>query len=79
MMIFGYPAAFLLDAAMQTAEAAAETAEHGPGTALMPMAAGLLAALALMAFFMRFAAKKGEMDRKKYKEHDFGTQQRKKP
>lgn len=70
MMIFGYPAVTLLDAAVQAAETAAETAERGPGTALMPMAAGLLAALALMAFFMRFAAKKGEMDRK-YEKHHF--------
>ena len=36
----------LLDAAVQ----AAETAERGPGTSLMPVAAGLIAALALMVF-----------------------------
>lgn len=65
-MRFDYPAAILLDMAVQTAE----TAERGPGTALMPVAAGLLAALALMAFFMRFAAKKGELDRK-YDKHKF--------
>ncbi len=55
----------LLDAAVQ----AAETAERGPGTSLMPVAAGI-AALALMAFFIRFSAKKGELDRK-YDKHTF--------
>ena len=59
-MIFDCPMAILLDTAIQTAE----TAERGAGTQVMPIAAGLLAALALMAFFMRFAAKKGELDRK---------------
>ena len=56
----------LLDTAVQ----AAETAERGPGTSLMPVAAGLIAALALMAFFIRFSAKKGELDRK-YDKHTF--------
>lgn len=66
MVRFGCMTAALLDAAVQTAE----TAERTPGVALMPMAAGLIAALALMAFFIRFAAKKGELDRK-YDKHTF--------
>ena len=50
--------AFLLDAAVQTTE------KVGPGTAIIPVAAGFLVAVGVCGFFMRFAMKKGEMDRK---------------
>ena len=58
--------AFLLDAATQTAE------KTGPGTAIIPVAVGFLAAVGICAFFMRFAMKKGEMDRKGYDPNKFG-------
>lgn len=64
MMMAVFP--FLLDTAVQ----AAETAERGPGAQLIPVAAGFLLALAIVAFLMRFAAKKGELDRK-YDRHRF--------
>ena len=51
--------AFLLDAAVQTEQV-------GPGTAIIPIAVGIC------GFFMRFAMKKGEMDRKGYDPNKFG-------
>ena len=50
--------AFLLDAAAQNTE------KVGPGTAIIPVAVGFLFAIGVCGFFMRFAMKKGEMDRK---------------
>ena len=50
--------AFLLDTAAQTTE------KVGPGTAIIPVAVGFLFAIGVCGFFMRFAMKKGEMDRK---------------
>lgn len=52
---------FLLEAVAQTAE---QTVERGPATLLIPVALGLLVALAICAFFMRYAAKQGEWDRR---------------
>ena len=60
--------AFLLDAAAQVADAEAK----GPGTAIIPIAVGFLAAVGICGFFMRFAMKKGEMDRKGYDHNKFG-------
>ena len=57
--------AFLLDAAVQAEEAA------GPGTAIIPVAVGFLVAVGICGFFMRFAMKKGEMDRKGYDPNKF--------
>ena len=58
--------AFLLDAAAQTTE------QMGPGTAIIPVAVGFLVAVGICGFFMRFAMKKGEMDRKGYNPNKFG-------
>ena len=58
---------FLLDTAVQTAEAEA----MGPGTAIIPVALGFLFAVGICGFFMRFAMKKGEMDRKGYDPNKF--------
>ena len=58
--------AFLLDAATQTAE------QVGPGTAIIPVAVGFLVAVGICGFFMRYAMKKGEMDRKGYDPNKFG-------
>ena len=60
--------AFLLDAAVQVADAEAK----GPGTAIIPIAVGFLAAVGIYGFFMRYAMKKGEMDRKGYNPNKFG-------
>ncbi|WP_458398259.1 hypothetical protein [Anaerotignum sp.] len=57
--------AFLLDAAAQTEQV-------GPGTAIIPIAVGFLVAVGICGFFMRFAMKKGEMDRKGYDPNKFG-------
>ena len=54
--------AFLLDAAAQAAEAE----QVGPGTAIIPVAVGFLFAIGVCGFFMRYAMKKGQMDRKGY-------------
>ena len=58
---------FLLDTAVQAAEAEAV----GPGTAIIPIAVGFLAAIGICGFFMRFAMKKGELDRKGYDPNKF--------
>ena len=58
--------AFLLDTAAQTTE------QVGPGTAIIPIAVGFLVAVGICGFFMRFAMKKGEMDRKGYDPNKFG-------
>ena len=60
--------AFLLDAAVLVADAEAK----GPGTAIIPIAVGFLAAVGICGFFMRYAMKKGEMDRKGYNPNKFG-------
>ena len=60
--------AFLLDAAVQVAD----TEAKGPGTAIIPIAVGFLAAVGICGFFMRYAMKKGEMDRKGYDPNKFG-------
>ena len=52
--------AFLLDTAVQATEA--ET--MGPGTAIIPVAVGFLAAMGVCGFFIRYAMKKGEYDRR---------------
>ncbi|WP_405726343.1 hypothetical protein [Anaerotignum sp.] len=52
--------AFLLDAATQAPE------QVGPGTAIIPVAVGFLFAIGVCGFFMRYAMKKGELDRKGY-------------
>ena len=57
--------AFLLDAAAQTTE------QVGPGTAIIPIAVGFLAAVGICGFFMRFAMRKGELDRKGYDPNKF--------
>ena len=62
--------AFLLDTAVQTAEAEA----MGPGTAIIPVAVGFLAAMGICGFFIRYAMKKGEYDRR----HDPNRFQQKK-
>lgn len=59
--------AFLLDAATQAAEAEA----MGPGTAIIPVAVGFLFAVGICGFFMRYAMKKGELDRKGYDPNKF--------
>ena len=53
--------AFLLDTAVQVAEAEA----MGPGTAIIPVAVGFLAAMGVCGFFIRYAMKKGEYDRRR--------------
>ena len=58
--------AFLLDAAAQTTE------QVGPGTAIIPVAVGFLVAVGICGFFMRYAMKKGEMDRRGYNPNKFG-------
>ena len=58
--------AFLLDAAAQAAE------QVGPGTAIIPVAVGFLFAIGVCGFFMRYAMKKGELDRKGYNPDKFG-------
>ena len=50
---------FLLNTAVQAAEAV------GPGTAIIPVAVGFLAAIGVSGFFMRYAMKKGEYDRRR--------------
>ena len=59
---------FLLDAAAQAAQAE----QVGPGRAIIPVALGFLVAVGICGFFMRFAMKKGEMDRKGYDPNKFG-------
>ena len=59
--------AFLLDAATQAAEAE----RVGPGTAIIPVAVGFLFAVGICGFFMRYAMKKGELDRKGYDPNKF--------
>ena len=59
--------AFLLDAATQAAEAG----QMGPGTAIIPVAVGFLVAIGVCGFFMRFAMRKGEMERKGYNPNKF--------
>ena len=59
--------AFLLDAATQAAEAE----QMGPGTAIIPVAVGFLFAVGICGFFMRYAMKKGELDRKGYDPNKF--------
>ena len=51
---------FLLDTAVQTAE----VEMMGPGTAIIPVAIGFLAAMGVCGFFIRYAMKKGEYDRR---------------
>ena len=58
---------FLLDTAVQAAEAEAV----GPGTAIIPIAVGFLAAIGICGFFMRFAMKKGDLERKGYDPNKF--------
>ena len=58
---------FLLDTAVQAAEA--ETA--GLGTAIIPIAVGFLAAIGICGFFMRFAMKKGDLERKGHDPNKF--------
>lgn len=53
-------AAFLLDAAAQTAEAIPE----GAPLTLIPIAIGTICGLGVAAFFIRYAAKRGEQDRR---------------
>lgn len=53
--------AFLLDAAAQTAETAIE---EGAPLTLIPIAVGTICGIGVAGFFMRYAAKKGEQDRR---------------
>ncbi len=55
---------FLLDAAVQAEQV-------GPGRAIIPVALGFLVAVGICGFFMRYAMKKGEMDRKGYDPNKF--------
>ena len=50
-----------------TAQVLLNTVERSSAVLLMPVAGGLIAALAIVAFFMRFAAKKGELDKERDK------------
>ena len=59
--------AFLLDAATRAAEAE----QGGPGTAIIPVAVGFLVAVGICGFFIRYAMKKGELDRKGYDPNKF--------
>lgn len=52
--------AFLLDTAVQAAEAEA----MGPGAAIIPVAVGFVAAMGVCGFFIRYAMKKAEYDRR---------------
>ena len=56
--------AFLLDAAAQVADAEAK----GPGTAIIPVAAGFLVAVGICGFFMRFdvAREQGSYSRRNW-------------
>lgn len=53
--------AFLLDAAAQTAEAAIEP---GAALTLIPIAVGTICGIGVAGYFMHYAAKKGDRDRR---------------
>lgn len=53
-------ATFLLDTAVQSAEAIPE----GAPLTLIPIAVGTICGLGVAAFFIRYAAKRGEQDRR---------------